>query len=86
MIAREQCPIIECPGSDLLTNYTSEGEEPFPPFISVDYDVINPPPIDTLYSRQGCLFLCKSYISQDDADLCALRQSVLCNPPPEIWL
>lgn len=81
------CPIIECPGSDLLTNYTSEGEEPFPPFISVDYDVTTEPPIDKLWERQGCLFLCKSYISQDDADLCALRQSLLCTdePPNDVW-
>ena len=80
------CPNrIDC-GTALLTNYSSEGAEPFPPFYAVVYP--NPEnPIDEDWSKEGCLYLCVSYISQEEADLCALRQAVLCTNPPgeEIW-
>ena len=82
------CPQrIDC-DTALLTNYSSEGAEPFPPYYAVVYPPLNPPPIDQEWSMLGCLYLCVSYISQEDANLCALRQSILCiDGPPgeEIW-
>lgn len=77
---------IDC-DTNLLTNYSSEGAEPYPPFYAVVYPPPNPPPMDQEFSMAGCLFLCKSYISQEDANNCALRQSILCTTPPgeEIW-
>ena len=68
----------------LLTNYSSEGAEPFPPYYAVVYPPVVDPPIDSPWNHPGCLYLCISYISQEDADLCALRQAVLCEPG-EIW-
>ncbi len=83
------CPTISCPGTDFpITNYSAEGVEPVPPFVSVVFP--NVPPgggIDEQWSRLGCVYVYVSYISQQDADLGALRQSVLCTNPPgsEIW-
>ena len=82
------CPTITCPGTDFpITNYSSEGEEPFPPYTSVVYPPEDPPTIDGSFFRQGCLYACISELSQEDADLCALRQVVLCSTPPDepIW-
>lgn len=70
----------DCP-PELLTNYTAEGAEPFPPFPSIVIDHFVPPPPDT-FQAPGCVGLCFSFISQEDADLCALRQAILCTEPP----
>lgn len=81
------CNGINCEGSDWpITNYSAEGEEPFPPFWSVVYPNGNNP-IDEEWTRAGCLYICTSYISQEDADLCALRQAILCRNPPgdDVW-
>lgn len=77
---------LDCP-TNLLTNYSSEGAEPFPPYYAVVYPPLVDVPIDSPWSMPGCLYICTSYISQEDANLCALRQSVLCTNPPgeEIW-
>ncbi len=78
---------IDCDTS-LLTNYSSEGAEPFPPYYAVVYPhPQNGHPPDGEWSNEGCLYLCVSYISQEEANLCALRQAVLCSNPPgeEIW-
>lgn len=87
-----QAPTIDCNkidcGESLLSNYSSEGAEPYPPYYAVVYPPLNPPPLDQEWSMPGCLYVCKSYISQEDANLCALRQSILCiDGPPgeEIW-
>ena len=77
------CNKIDC-GESLLSNYSSEGAEPYPPFYAVVFPPPNPPPIDTPWSMAGCLYVCVSYISQEDADLCALRQSILCTTE-DIW-
>src|SRR5512138_558242 len=79
--------VINCEGSDWpITNYSAEGAELGPPFISVVYPNGNNP-IDEEWQRAGCLYICTSYISQEDADLCALRQAILCRNPPgdEVW-
>jgi len=78
------CNKIDC-GESLLSNYSSEGAEPYPPYWAVVYPPLNPPPIDEEWSMPGCLYLCRSFISQEDANLCALRQSILCENPEEIW-
>lgn len=82
----QTCPNrIDCE-SALLTNYSSEGAEPFPPYYSVVFP--NPEnPIDRQWQMAGCVYVCVSYVSQQEADLCALRQSVLCTNPPgeEVW-
>lgn len=54
-----------------------------------------PPPIGSNWTSSHCLGVCVSYISQEDADLCALINNLLCNekdqgtctncpPPPPV--
>ena len=64
----QSCPNrIDC-DTALLTNYSSEGAEAFPPYYAVVYpDPENP--IDQQWSALGCVYLYVSYISQEDADL-----------------
>jgi hypothetical protein len=38
----------------------------------------DPPPLGGVWTADGCVGRCVSEISQEDADLCAARQSVLC--------
>lgn len=60
---------VTCPGSDFpISNYTAEGADPNV-FTSV-------------YYKWGCLAVCTSEVSQEEADLCALAQEVLCVPDP----
>src|SRR5512138_1306097 len=84
-----RCPGINCEGSDWpITNYSAEGAEASPPWFSVVYPPIDYPPLDKEWSMPGCLYVCISYISQQEADLCALRQAILCqNGPPgdDVW-
>lgn len=70
-----QCPNrITCPGTDFpITNYSSEGPEQVPLFRSLVFP--------ESWDKQGCLSLCISDVSQDEADLCALTQAAACNPP-----
>lgn len=70
------CPNqVDCPGSDFpITNYSAEGPEQQPTFFSLVF----PPE----WNKPGCLSLCYSEISQNDADLCALAQEASCNPDP----
>lgn len=78
---------IDC-DTNLLTNYSSEGAEPYPPYYAVVYPPITDIPLDAEWSMPGCLYICTSYISQEDANLCALRQAILCEQGPpgqEIW-
>jgi len=69
------CPVhINCPGSDFpISNYSSEGPEQVPTY----YALVFP----DSWEKQGCLKLCTSTISQEDANLCALAQAAQCNPP-----
>src|SRR5512138_343770 len=78
---------IDC-DTNLLTNYSSEGAEPYPPYYAVVYPPPTDIPLDQEWSMPGCLYICTSYISQEDANLCALRQAILCEQGPpgqEIW-
>lgn len=64
---------IDCPGSDFpITNYSAEGPEQQPTFFSVVFP--------REWDKFGCLSLCTSTISQNDADLCALAQEAFCHP------
>lgn len=76
------CPIkVDCPGTDFpITNYSSEGAELGPTYFSLVFPPFNPPPptIDGPFTRPGCLSLCESQVSQEEADLCALRQLLEC--------
>lgn len=74
-------PLFPCKSRSLcidgpLANLSSELEDvPKSPgrFIS-----LVPPPLDEDWESNGCLGLCVSTISQEDADLCAQRQALLC--------
>lgn len=68
------CPNkIDCEGTDFpVTNYSAEGPDIFPPYVSVIW------PTD--WWKFGCLSMCYSTDSQADADLCALAQQALCPP------
>lgn len=68
------CPTGSPEPDSPITNYTSEGPEQQPEYTSL----IFPP----LWDRMGCIRLCTSAISQNDADLCVLAQVAQCNPTP----
>lgn len=70
------CPIrISCPGSDFpITNYSAEGPQDVATHIGVVYP--------TTWFKGGCLSICESTVSQEEADQCALAQEAACNPPP----
>lgn len=87
------CPNrITCPGSAVLgaeadypiANFSSE-EPDQPIFIVPNWGWGNPdPPLGTIWSTPGCKAWCVSTVSQEDAELCAARQQLLCitdNPP-----
>lgn len=66
---------ITCSGADFpITNYSSEDPEQVPVFTSLVFP--------ESWSKQGCLQLCTSTVSQEEADACALAQAAACNPPP----
>lgn len=70
------CPIrISCPGSDFpITNYSAEGPQDISPYHSAVYP--------TTWFKGGCLSICESTVSQEEADQCALAQEAACSPPP----
>lgn len=75
-------PPVDCPGSDLpIVNYSSETPDK-DVFIGMawgpsDNNDQDPTPGQT-WSAPGCISTCESAISQEDADLCALRQATQC--------
>lgn len=69
---------ISCPGSDNpILNLSSEAPDHFV-FIGVQWKPGIPPPVNRIFTNNGCLGICTSTISQDDADQCAARQAVMC--------
>lgn len=70
------CPNkIDCPGSDFpISNYSAEGPEQVPTYNSLVFP--------SRWDKFGCLSLCVSEVSQNDADLCALAQEAACQPDP----
>lgn len=79
--------IIPCDRSNLcdndnpLANLTSEAPDASVA-ISVFFPTVNPP-LGKPFNALGCVGVCTSTISQEDADLCAARQAIQCviNPP-----
>jgi putative Ig domain-containing protein len=76
-VATIQCPQkITCCESDFpILNYSSESPD-LPVFIG---RFPAPPDGPLSYASPGCLALCTSTISQEDADLCAQRQALECD-------
>jgi hypothetical protein len=68
---------VLCPDDEALANLTSEGLDG-PTFVRVINGVITPR-IGLNWDQTGCLGVCVSLISQEDADLCAQRQLAFCN-------
>ena len=42
----------------------------------------NVPPLGGTYTKTGCYATCESSVSQEDADLCAAQQQILCMTQP----
>lgn len=75
-----KCPNkIDCEGTDFpVTNYSSESPDE-DLFVSVRYTPPTvEPPLDHEWDARGCLGVCTSLESQEDADLCAQAQAILC--------
>lgn len=87
--AKFPCPVNEsCPGTDFpVLNVTSEDPDSFtfigryfgqvvddPTVVLTDPPYINQQP----FTATGCIGVCESSVSQEDADLCAQRQQVEC--------
>lgn len=61
-----------------LANFSSEAPDQ-DLFIGVNTGWnLNLPPLGSFWTSQGCLSICESAISQQDADLCAARQEIAC--------
>lgn len=84
-----ECPVvITCPGSDdPRANFSSEAPDVIrfgatgwvPPWVDPGLPPVTPPTIPNGYFAYGCLSLCFSAISQEDADQCARNQAYLCS-------
>lgn len=75
------CPRrIDCPPDEPNSNYSAEGIDRLD-FIGIVFPPEPPWPIDRVWTAYGCIGVYTSYISQEDADLGALRQAILCPPP-----
>lgn len=71
-------PPVTCPGSDNpILNLSSESPDQFVN-IGLNWGPVEPPPTNRIYTNNGCLGQCTSTISQEDADICAARQALIC--------
>lgn len=71
------CPIlIPCPPDQPGTNYSSEDTDDFDYVVTTH--VVNPPPLNSHWTADGCVRQCTSIVSQAEADLCALAQATQC--------
>ena len=92
-MAIRPCPnVIDCPNTEFpLGNFSSEAPDPnsftglFFPFLSANNPIGGigggnfPPPF---YFADGCMSVCLSEISQEDANLCAQRAAYICSHTP----
>ncbi len=73
-------PCIVCPpgnaGDNPYLNLTSERPDE-DAFIGRVYTA-DPPPLGSTFFALGCVSFCLSAVSQEEADLCALRQNMIC--------
>lgn len=80
------CAYRELCGETALANLTVEKPEQAV-FTSVFFPLVVPP-LGRTWTSSGCVGVCTSSISQEDADLCAAQQAAQCvnqpppNPPP----
>lgn len=81
-----KCPVgIKCGPVDFglegdfpISNYSSEAPDR-ELFIGINWGWnYNLPPLGTNWNHSSCIGICVSAISQDDADLCAARNNLLC--------
>lgn len=72
------CPAsISCEGSDYpVSNFSSEDPD-FEAFLG-NFIRVEPPPLGQSWNHAWCYGTCVSYVSQEDADLCAERMAILC--------
>lgn len=65
-----------------FANFSSEAPDRII-FIGTKYDgILGDPPLGQPWTATGCVGVCFSTVSQQEADLCAARQQVLCTPWP----
>lgn len=79
--------VISCPGSDNpISNWSSEAPDgKFYFGYNWGWGVgFNDPQSDESWDHNSCLGLCISYVSQEDADLCAARAQLQCMSGPVI--
>ncbi len=73
-------PCVICPpgleGEQPGLNLTSEAVDE-DPFIGRVYTAIQPP-LGSVFFQLGCVSFCASTVSQEEANLCALRQNMIC--------
>lgn len=90
-------PCVTCPptgarnGSGLIIPDPLDSNNPFlnlsseapdvDPFLFNWYPPPGMPPLGTVWYAVGCIGICESSVSQEEAILCAQRQSVLCTAP-----
>lgn len=81
--------MLPCPQRSLcidpanpIANFSAES---YDPNLYLGYDTYwnPPPPLGAGFTSTGCLGECVSTVSQDDADLCAHRQTILCDVNPD---
>jgi hypothetical protein len=86
------CDPIPLGGEGIFPNPNSEAN-PFANFSSEAPDqiiylggshtaVLGDPPLGPIWQATGCVGICLSAVSQEEANLCAARQQVLCTPWP----
>src|SRR5438128_344058 len=69
--------IRDCPcQDDPISNFSSE--EPDRPVFIGQVNWGDPPPLNQFFIDPACLGFCYSFESQEEADLCALREAQLC--------
>src|SRR5438477_7140453 len=66
------CPCLDDP----ISNFSSEDADQ-PVFIAA-VSWRDPPPLGQFFIDPACLGFCFSFVSQEEADLCALREAQLC--------
>jgi hypothetical protein len=79
----DQWLLCDCT-DDPIKNFSSETPDPNT-FFRLRFPHPIPPPIDMpprWYTKESCLGVCESTISQEDADACALRDAQMCELPP----
>lgn len=86
LIQRQCTQRIDCPGTDSpVLNLSSEAID-FPGFFSMYFGYVDPP-MGSIWSSATCVGVAESTISQEDANIAAAREAMLCltNPDTVFW-